>query len=57
MPTLDEWVARPYPGKEQTLITYIDDLIIGLIRRVGLRVDVKRTPTRTTLTIHLKRAE
>ncbi|MEZ0366796.1 hypothetical protein ACAG26_24285 [Mycobacterium sp. pUA109] len=36
---------------------YIDELIVPLLRRVGLRVKVKREKAQTVLTIKLGRAE
>lgn len=55
MPTLDQWVTDSSDPK--ILAHYIDTFIIGLIKRVGLKVKVRRTQATTTLTIYLRRAE
>lgn len=36
---------------------FVDDFILGLIKKVGLKVKVRRTPTTTTLSIALRRAD
>lgn len=52
---LNRWIEQDSDPK--VLAHYIDTLIVGLIRRVGLKVKVKRTATTTTLTIHLRRTD
>lgn len=52
--TQTPWTERP---DQKVLEAYIDTFIIGLIKRVGLKVKVKRTPATTTLSISLRRAQ
>jgi hypothetical protein len=42
---------------QRTLEAFVDHFIIGLIRKAGLKVKVRRTPATTTLSISLRRAE
>jgi hypothetical protein len=41
---------------QRVLEAYIDNFIVGLIKRVGLKVKVRRTAATTTLTVSLPRA-
>lgn len=51
---IEELSARP---DQRVLEAYVDTFIVGLIKRVGLKVKVRRTQTTTTLTISLRRAQ
>lgn len=48
---------KPERPDQRVLEAYVDTFIVGLIRKVGLKVKVRRTAATTTLSISLRRAQ